>query len=188
MAKEKRQFQHWGFECTCNICEESKTLPKNMSRKRKDLFTDLEHAISNKKIIDVERVERQLKAYEATFKKPATEVPRMFITHVYIVLANSLYGPRQVKKSVSMVLKGLECLGFVIRGAQLEATSTFLQVERWGIFQDYVVQAWIFLCDIYAAYAPHLLEKAEEYARLAYTMSVGEDVTFDTVYKRARAI
>jgi hypothetical protein len=44
---------------------------------------------------------------------------------------------------------------------------------------DYVVEAWIHLRTAYVAVAPHLCQKAEEYARVAYKICTGEDVTFE---------
>jgi hypothetical protein len=130
-----------------------------------------------------------LKAYEATYKKPAREVPRMNISNIYIELAKVWGKVRQPGKSVAMALKGLECLGFVIKGAQLPSTVTnVFNVEKWGVFKDDVVQAWICLCDAYEAFAPHLLEKAKECARLAYKMRMGEDVTFETAYNKKLTI
>jgi hypothetical protein len=176
---------HWGFECVCAVCSESKNTPKRVSRKRKDLLLDIKHSFADNGAVDPEQIERQLKAYEATYKKPASEVPRVTISNVYIELAKFWGKVRQPGKSVAMALKGLECLGFVIKGAQLLSTDTnVFHVERWGVFQDDVVQAWICICDAYEAFAPHLLEKAKECARLAYKMRMGEDVTFDTAYEK----
>jgi hypothetical protein len=183
----RKELRAWGFECTCTMCEESKTAPKNLLKKRKELFKDLQRTVSNIKAIDLQRLNRQLKAYESTFTKSATEAPRMHIFNIYMQLARFWGQAQKPKDSVAMALKGLECLGFVVHGAQLPATTgTTFHVEKWGLFQDNVDQAFVFLCDAYAVFAPHLVEKAKECARLAYSMCVGEDTTFDTVYKRGR--
>ncbi|EHL00540.1 putative SET domain-containing protein 5 [Glarea lozoyensis 74030] len=96
-ADMKKEMQHWGFECTCNICDESKNLVKDISRKRKTLLIGLQRSIKQKHV-SIERVERQLKVYEATFKKPATELPRMSVFNIYIALSK-FYGKTQQLKN-----------------------------------------------------------------------------------------
>ena len=44
---------------------------------------------------------------------------------------------------------------------------------------DYVVEAWEHLQTAYVALAPHLCQKAAEYARVAYKICTGEDVRKD---------
>jgi hypothetical protein len=79
-----------------------------------------------------------------------------------------------------MALKALECLGFVIEGADiLDSSGRPLRVLKWGIMMDGVIQAWIHLGNVYAAFKPQLEDKAKEYARTSYRICVGEDVTFE---------
>ena len=47
------------------------------------------------------------------------------------------------------------------------------------MIMDRAIKAWIGLCNAYATFAPHTLQKAEECAKVAYRICVGEDVTFD---------
>ena len=44
---------------------------------------------------------------------------------------------------------------------------------------DGVIEAWIHLRNAYATFAPHILQKAREWVKVAYRIRVGEDVTFD---------
>jgi hypothetical protein len=73
--KMKDSLAHWGFECTCLICEDTKTVVKKFSKKRKDLMQDIKHSFSNKDALDFAKIERQLRAYEATYKKSPTAIP-----------------------------------------------------------------------------------------------------------------
>jgi hypothetical protein len=45
-----------------------------------------------------------------------------------------------------------------------------------------VIEAWILLCNAYAAFAPHMLHRAEECAKAAYRIYIREDITFDKSY------
>lgn len=50
--------------------------------------------------------------------------------------------------------------------------------------QDHIIETWIHLWTAYAKFAPELCGKAEEYARIAYKICIGEDETFDERYGR----
>ena len=48
--------------------------------------------------------------------------------------------------------------------------------------EDHVIETWVHLWTGYAHVAPGLCKKAEEHARIAYRIIIGEDETFDEVY------
>ncbi|EHK96086.1 putative SET and MYND domain-containing protein 3 [Glarea lozoyensis 74030] len=180
----KKELRTWGFECKCGICEESRTAPKSLLKKRKDSSMNLKRIVANVKAIDLQRLERQLKVYESTFTKSATAAPRIHIFNIYIQLARFWGQAQMPKESVAMALKGLECLGFVIHGAQLPATAGKpFHIEKWGHFQDNVDQAFVFLRDAYAVFAPQLVEKADECAKLAYKGTESLRFAFGAVVK-----
>jgi hypothetical protein len=80
---------------------------------------------------------------------------------------------------IATTLKGLESLGFVVTGTQLMSdNNTTFNVEMWGIYTDDVMEAWWGLYSVCAHYKLKNPEKVEGYAKLAYSMCVGEDVTF----------
>jgi hypothetical protein len=73
----------------------------------------------------------------------------------------------------------LESLSF-IKGAYIPTSSSIpFEMEQWGMMMDGVIETWIHLCDDYVTFAPHMLQKAEECAKVAYRICVGGDVTFD---------
>lgn len=91
----------------------------------------------------------------------------------------------QPAKVVSLSLKLLASLGFVITGGQAaDVQGTPLVVVQWGLTVDAVVETWLHLCMAYASVAPRLCEATERYARTAYSIVVGEDETFDESYGR----
>jgi hypothetical protein len=49
---------------------------------------------------------------------------------------------------------------------------------------DSVIETWIHLWTAYAIVAPEWCHRAEEYAKTAYRICVGEDVTFEETYGR----
>lgn len=48
------------------------------------------------------------------------------------------------------------------------------------MMMDGVIETWIHLCDDYATFTPHMLQKAED----AYRICVGGDVTLDEMVSK----
>jgi hypothetical protein len=184
-AKKNEELQRRGFECTCAICEESKNAGRKILEERKAMFHDLQQSLSSAvDDLDLEQVGRQLLQYERTYKKPGSEVPRIMILPIYLLLA-AVLRERQLPTIiyVATVLKGLESVGFVIEGADLSSTDNgSFEVKKWGEFTPNVPEAWMALCIAYKVSAPHLLKKAEGYAKLAFSMQFGDDVGFGKLY------
>jgi hypothetical protein len=176
----QRGLQGWGFECKCAICLDARDTPKKLLDKRSALLGDLQTTLSTSKVV-VANAERLLSALDKTYKSAPSKVPRLQLWQRHLHLAR-IYAERQdAAKAVSQALKSLESLGFVIKGGHLPASSSFV-VEQWGLMMDGVIEAWIHLGNAYAVFAPNWMKRAEDYARVAYRVCVGEDVTFEEGY------
>lgn len=178
----QKALKQWGFECKCAMCLDSKNTLKKTLKKRSDLLGDLNTAFD---VVNINpaKAERILHAMGQTYKNPPTDIPRLALQAPYARLAVFYSEQGKAEKVAAMVLKALESLGFVIKGAQLPSSpDEILRIEKWGIMTDDVVRLWVHLWNVYSARAPHLLQKAAEYGRLAYKICVGEDVTFEESY------
>jgi hypothetical protein len=174
----KKGLEVWGFRCECVICLDWKETSKKLLRKRSNFLGDLRATLEASNV-DTAKAERLLTLIDQTYKHPPTTVPRLALRDPYLKLANIYARQQMADNSVSMALKALGCLGFVIKGAHLPALSGKpFEVEKWGIMMDGVVDAWIHLCNAYTALAPHLFPQAEDCAKLAYKICIGEDETF----------
>ena len=175
----QKGLQTWEFACDCAICLDAKNTPEKLVKRRDALRRDLKTTLLNTSGIDAAKAERLLAAVEQTYQSPPSKVPRLALWDSYSRLARFYATQKQATKAVSLALRGLESLGFVIKGAHIPSSSSMpFEVERWGVMMDGVIQAWIHLCNAYAALAPHMLQKAEECAKVAYRICIGEDVTF----------
>lgn len=173
----QEELRNWGFECDCAICLDAKKTPKKVLKRRDTLGGDLDTAL-NVSELDVAKIERLIAAIGSTYKLPSSQVPQLTLWTPYLRLIRTY--ENQLVKVVALILKGLECLGFVIKGAHPSDSSGIpFEVVQWGVTMDYVIEAWI-----HTTLAPHLCQKAEECARLAYKMCIGEDVTFEDLGRR----
>jgi SET domain len=189
--KRQQKLQNWGFECKCIMCIEEKKTPEKATKKRKVLLGDLKAAFMAPSGVQLPKIERLLTALEQTYKISSARVPRLALWEPYLLLARMYTSQNEWEKCISIALKALGSLGFVIKGAEITpsakrshsntANASFF-VEQWGLVDDRVVDAWVYLWKAYTHVAPQLCGQAEECARTAYRICVGEDVTFDEHY------
>lgn len=189
LAYDKMQdkFKPWGFKCQCVMCEQEKKTKKAVLTKRTALLSDLMLAFEARPGADLPKAERVLAALEKTYSVPAADVPRLTLWDPYLLLTRIYSSDNQPNKVVQTAYKVLESLGFVFKTDNSGDPKSPFQVVQWGLMQDHVVEAWVFLWTAFAKIAPANCDKAEECAKTAYKICVGEDVTFDEKYgKMAR--
>ncbi len=173
-------MQQWGFECDCEICLDAKNTQKKLLKRRTALLGDLKTTALHSSGLDLAKAERLLANIELTYKSPPSKVPRLALWDPYLLLTRAYAAQNHPAKVVSLALKVLESLGFVIKGAQIPVSSiTPFEVVQWGLMVENVIETWIHLWTAYAVVAPHLCQGAEESARISYRICVGEDVTFE---------
>lgn len=183
------KLSNWGFECQCAICLDSKNTPNNMLKKRKALLEDLEATFDNLTFkIDTSKAERILTALGKTYMRPASEIPRVRLRAPYVHLASVCSQQGSAEKVLHVAVKALEALGFVIKGSQLPFSFTDpFRVEKWGLVMDDVVGLFVLISNAFAAMAPSLLPQVDTYAKTAYRICIGEDVTFKETYGKHQA-
>lgn len=189
--KRQQKLQNWGFQCECVMCIEEKNTSKKTFKKREALLGDLKAAFMAPSGVQLPKVERLLTALEQTYKISPAQVPRLALWDPQLLLARLYAAQNQSEKVITIVLKVLASLGFIIKGAEgtpsaeaarfTTANASFV-VELWGLVYDHVVEAWVLLWKAYTHVAPQLCGHAKECARTAYRICVGEDVTFDEYY------
>ena len=84
--------------------------------------------------------------------------------------------------TVRTAWKVLMSFSFTIKRQNLLSLKSPFEVEQWGLMEDCLIQIWVHLWTAYAQVAPDLCNKAEEYAKITYSICIGEDDTFDEKY------
>ncbi|KAM0167451.1 hypothetical protein ACHAQE_000344 [Botrytis cinerea] len=178
----QNELKHWGFQCKCIICTDSKDTRKNEITMRKKLLRNLK-AVLDASHVAIPQAECLLNALEKTYKRPAIEVPRLALRESYFRLARAYSQRGTTDKAVLTTLRALESIGFVIKNASLPALpGKKLEIAKWGLMLPGVIEAWIYLCTVYSALAPQHLQQAREYVKLAYKICMGEDHTFKQMH------
>jgi hypothetical protein len=184
----QKNLENWGFKCDCAICLDSKNTSAKLLRRRETLRGNLKTVLQSSTGVDLAKAERLLTAIEQTYKSPPSKVPRLDLWDPYLFLIRLHAARKDPQKVVPLALKVLDSLGFIINGGHTPAQpNSPFEVTQWGLMVDSVIETWVHLWTAYAIVAPELCEKAEGYAKMAYRMCIGEDVTFDESYgKMAR--
>ncbi|KAJ9195287.1 hypothetical protein DTO027B5_6494 [Paecilomyces variotii] len=183
-------LQHWGFQCSCAICQDLHETGSSDLTKRKRLTADLAKAFKSlsrtrRHSAAVAEIEGIIDTFEKTYRQPSLEVPRLGIWNAYLSLAAVHATGSQPRKAIEFAFRTLESLGYIIEGGRLPHTSgMMLLVRRWGLLMDGLVGCWMILCRVYCDVAADLADQAEDYARTTYRMCVGEDETFGDTYSR----
>ncbi|RAL00975.1 TPR domain protein [Aspergillus ibericus CBS 121593] len=184
------KLQHWGFQCSCLICQDLHETGGVDLTKRRRLFADLVKTHQSllrtrKQSAGIAKMEGILATLEKTYRRPSSEVPRLEIWEAYLSLAAVHATSSQPGKAIEFAFKTLKSLGYVIEGGQIPHTpGRKLLVREWGLMMDGLVGCWMILCRMYCDVAPDLADQAEDYARTTYRICVGEDETFGDTYSR----
>ncbi|KAJ5692599.1 TPR domain protein [Penicillium macrosclerotiorum] len=178
-----RDFQHWGFACSCIICQDIRDTKKTTIKERKLLKDSLWWYLNTSRVPDGERVKREIGKLERTYLKPSSKVPRLSIWRFHLALTEIYVLQAKPIKVISSALSCLESLGYVILGGRLPLVpGTPIIVKEWGLLYDNLVRCWMVLSYAYNAVAPDLELQARKYAKLTYKICVGEDETFEETY------
>ncbi|KAK2765676.1 hypothetical protein FQN54_008532 [Arachnomyces sp. PD_36] len=180
-------LKHWGFKCSCVICQDRQATVKADLTMRTKLRADMLKLFQNGKRSSPAKLEALLSRFAETYTQPAPDVPRLGMWDPYLALSRMYAAYNQPQKAIDFTLKTLESLGYIIKGGNLPHTSGMpLLVEKWGLITDSLVGCWMGLSNAYREVAPGLADQAEKYARITYRVCVGEDETFDETYSSER--
>ena len=178
------EFSNWGFKCTCAVCNEKQKTKNSLLRKRSGLLKDFIAALHGSQGLDGAKAERIVVAIEKTYTGPASEIPRLALREPYLHLTRLYSAVGQHSRVISAGLKFLRALGFII--VEKENTGSTpesdLEVQQWGLMDDFCIEIWVHLWVAYAHSAPQLCSKAEGMARTCYKICLGEDETFGETY------
>ncbi|KAF1942738.1 SET domain-containing protein [Clathrospora elynae] len=175
----------WQFTCTCAICQDEKDTKAAVVKKRREIVDKLKTAfqLSASHDIKSKKVERLLNALNDTYTRPADEVPRLLLWDPQLALTRMYMAEKKVDKALESVQKVLIQLGFIIAGA--DSTSMGFRVVKWGLVVDHLIEVFLHARSAFEVIKAWEDSKiAEEYARIAYKIVVGEDTSFESSYGR----
>jgi hypothetical protein len=177
------KLDSWGFVCICALCNDSRETKVAVRMEREKLQTQLKQLCTTLQLrkSSITKYERLLVVLEATYKRPAVEVPRLLLWDPQLLLVRIYNSTSNSMKSLEWISRILESLGFVVVGTDLSATP--FEVKKWGLMIDHLVE--VFMQARTAFISLGYLEDAKragECARVVYRIVVGEDSSFESVH------
>jgi hypothetical protein len=182
---DKKLQENWEFVCDCAICQDAKETKAAVVAERQKLSGRMQRLCDSSTLhgIQTDKVERLLKALNKTYARPADEVPRLLLWDPQLLLARVYITQNNMGKCLEAVGKVLTVLGFVIVGA--DSSSTSFRVVKWGLMKDHLVEAFLHARTAFEAIgAWEDSRRAEGYAKVAYSIVVGEDTSFESTHGR----
>jgi hypothetical protein len=178
--KLQEKLKQWKFVCDCAMCNDAKKTKATVVAERKRLNAQMEK-LAQLRTIPTEKFERLLEALNATYIRPATDVPRLLLWAPQLLLIRTYTERSNVTKSLEWTSKVLASLGFVVVGAN--SSSTTFEIERWGLVLNHVVEIFLHARTAFEALGcPNDSKQAAEYAKVAYKIVVGENSSFESVH------
>jgi hypothetical protein len=183
----QKKLDHWNFVRDCAICLDARATDASVLNERRAMLKSLKRMIDRAPAaIKGKKIKNLLDSLEGTYTRPTEEVPRLLVWGPQQALAHAYAAQNKPKETLEWIGKTLVALGFAVTGADY-SQHPFV-VTRWGLVVDHLVQTFLQARDAFIAI--QALEKsrqAEEYARTAYKIIVGEDQTFSATYNHTNS-
>jgi SET domain len=177
----KDKFKHWGFICDCPLCSDANKTKASMVTKRENLSKHLERAFVDARGCQTDKAERLLEELNATYPRPADEVPRLLLWGPQLLLTRVYAEQKSAIKTLDSARRALASLGFIVMGA--DSSPTGFAVVKWGLVHDYLIETFLLVRTAFASLgADEDSMSAEKYARMVYKIVVGEESSFDKTY------
>lgn len=122
------------------MCIEEKNTPEKTTKKRAVLLGDLKAALMTPSGVQLPKIERLLTALEQTYKTSFAQVPRLALWEPYLLLARMYATQNRCEKVISIALKALASLGFVIKGAEITPSAKPTHSNTANV--SFVVERW----------------------------------------------
>jgi hypothetical protein len=177
--KTQQNLNNWGFVCNCALCIAMQHFPKKVMQRRAFLRKDLEATFQSPTGVDMARFERLLLQLSATYSGSVKSELRPDLLDPMLFVSKYKMDEGRIMEGLQWAIKSLRTAGYVLKAVPPENTSSSskLEVEVWGLVNDWVPGAFLILYRAYMMVAPELCAQAKEYIAITYSMCVGESET-----------
>lgn len=169
----------WGFACTCAICLDNTATVVAERHRIRDAASRL--FVPGSTLINTRKASKLVDKLEATYTRPAHEVPRILLWDLQAALATAYIDKKQWADALAWARKALISIGFLVAGA--DALGHEFKVLQWGQSCDQLMDTFLVLCTVFLHTGlPKNAEYAYACAKMSFRIAVGEDDTFENIY------
>ncbi|KAJ4111312.1 hypothetical protein NW768_011885 [Fusarium equiseti] len=175
----QEHLSDWGFVCECALCKDRKNTTKTQMQRRAIFLNESLAHFRGTGDIDVAKGNRLLKGIKSTYNGKAAKKVRIELAVAYTAACSYYARECMTFEGGNTAIKALEALGFTIIASFTNQPS--LEVKEWGVLHNLVPFLFLQLVHAYRGVKPELCATARQYAKLAYSMLVGEDETMPNI-------
>ncbi|UZP40264.1 hypothetical protein NXS19_008080 [Fusarium pseudograminearum] len=172
----QNKLAKWGFTCDCELCKDRRKTTEAVRILRKELHDDFMDQSPSDEPFDLDKAMKLMKGIEKTYRgKPAKQI-RWVLSNIYAYIGIRCRQDGEFVEAAEMLIKAIEAMGFVIQATPpggARGPSRF-EVKHWGMMEHHVPWLFFQLIECYDEIDPQLVPAAEHYARVAYSIIVGE--------------
>lgn len=184
-------LEQYGITCHCLVCEETRATEPRLLAKRQSLIGDTK-GLNEKRGLTAAQCKGFVTELTKTYRRPPTEVPREAVSDIQHTAAAWEMENGRLASAITWAFDCLASMGFVIQGggadgcrARQRASRGPLVIQQWGRMIVWVFDCWIILERAFALQgAFELALQAREFAKISYSLCVGEDESFDKAFPR----
>ena len=165
----------WGFVCECALCKDRKNTSNTQLQRRAALFNECFAHYQGTGDIDIAKGNRLLRGIKSTYNGKAAKKVRIELAVAYTAACSYYARECMASEGGDTAIKALEALGFTIMASFTDQPR--LEVKEWGMVHNYVPFLFLQLVHVYRDVKPEVGTTARNYAKLAYSMLVGEKET-----------
>ncbi|VTO88654.1 unnamed protein product, partial [Fusarium graminearum] len=172
----QNKLAKWGFTCDCELCKDRRKTTEAVRVLRKELHDDFMDQSPSDEPFDLDKAMKLLKGIEKTYRgKPAKQV-RWVLASIYAYIGIRCRQDGEFVEAAEMLIKAIEAMGFVIQATPPGGARgpSHFEVKHWGMMEHHVPWLFFQLIECYDEIDPQLVPVAEHYARVAYSIIVGE--------------
>lgn len=182
----QRRLKHWEFRCSCALCQAKRATSAAQLSKRKLLMKSMQGIIDQQANLPLAESLRLLDDLKKTYPESnSPEPPHLEICSTCFAMAMKYNQCGELRKTVDMLLQGLRALGYELTAVwrprdnnAVSGSGAQFEIKRWGLAHDTVPWALVNLYTASKSMAPSLSPRIRDYAQTAYSIVVGESVTF----------
>jgi hypothetical protein len=171
-SEVQEHLSNWGFVCECALCKDRKNTTTTQMQRRIVLFKECFEHFQGAGDVDVAKGNRILKAIKGTYNGKAAKKIRIELAVAYTAACCYYAREYMTFEGGDTAIKALEALGFTIIASFTNQPR--LEVKEWGTVHNYVPWLFFQLVHVYREVKLELCETARHYAKLAYSMLVGQ--------------
>ncbi|RBR20868.1 uncharacterized protein FIESC28_05020 [Fusarium coffeatum] len=165
----------WGFVCECALCKDRKNTINTQLQRRAAIFNECFAHYQGTGDIDIAKGNRLLRGIKSTYNGKAAKKVRIELAVAYTAACSYYARECMASEGGDTAIKALEALGFTIMASFTDQPR--LKVKEWGMVHNYVPFLFLQLVHVYRDMEPEVGTTARNYAKLAYSMLVGEKET-----------